>query len=190
MRRYFLATFIITLSFLVSVVAQEAVDLTSEGSQTPIGNLEKTPMLGHVVYSRQPDVQTIGQLKDEGFKMVLSLRFEDEPVGFDARKEVEKNGMAFQQISFYKGSINDMPRAVDAAAIDGISKLLSATANDGGKILMHCESGQRAAGALAAVLVKDYGYSKDEALEYAKKAGMTSKNVAAALDAYFNNLKK
>ncbi len=165
-------------------------DLISEGQQSPIGNLDKTPMLGHVVYSKQPDEATISKLKDEGFKMVISVRFEDEPVGFDAREAVEKNGMAFQQISFYKGSINDQPRAVDAEAIEQISELLSATAASGSKVLMHCQSGQRAAGALAAVLYKDYGFSKDQALDYASKAGMTSKNVAAALDEYMDNLKR
>ncbi len=183
--------FILT-SMLVSGIAsgQHMPDLTSEGNQSPIGNLEKTPMLGHVVYSRQPDAATIAKLKDEGFTMVLSVRYDDEPVGFDSHKEVEKHGLAFQQISFYKGSINDMPRAVDPEAIDEISKLLNATANGGGKLLLHCESGQRAAGALAAVLYKDHGYTKEDAIGYAEKAGMTSTNVAAALDAYFNSLER
>lgn len=181
--------FVLTSIFVSDIAnAQDIPDLTSEGSQAPIGNLEQIPMLGHVVYSRQPDAETIAKLKDQGFTMVLSVRYDDEPVGFDARKEVEKHGMAFQQISFYKGSINDTPRAVDPEAIDEISKLLNATA--GGKLLLHCESGQRAAGALAAVLYKDHGYTKENAIEYAEKAGMTSTNVAAALDAYFNTLER
>lgn len=180
----------ILASILASGIAsaQNTPALTSEGNQTPIGNLEKTSMFGHVVYSRQPDAATIAKLKDEGFTMVLSVRYDDEPVGFDARKEVEKHGLAFQQISFYKGSINDTPRSVDPEAIDEISKLLNATANGGGKLLMHCESGQRAAGAFAAVLYKDHGYTKQDAIGYAKKAGMTSNEVASALEVYFSNL--
>lgn len=190
MRQQFLAIILIAMSFSVSAGAQEMVDLTSEGIQTPIGNLDKTPMLGHVVYGRQPDASTIAQLKEDGFDTILSVRFDDEAVGFDSKSEVEKNGMVFQQISFYKGSINDRPRAVDAVAIDEISKLLSETATSGGKVLMHCESGQRAAGALAAVLFKDYGYAREDAIDYAKKAGMTSNNVSAALDEYFNSLEQ
>jgi len=168
----------------------EKVDLITEGNQAPIGNLEKTPMLGHVVYTRQPDEATIPLLKEQGIKLVLSVRFDDEPVGFDSRRVIEKNGMSFQQISFYKGSIKDQPRSVDAQAIEEISKLLSATAANDGKILLHCASGQRAAGALAAVLYKDYDYSKEEALDYATKAGMTSNNVAAALDQYMDQLSR
>lgn len=187
----FLSLLSITLWTLSFAVAQaQMTDLTTENHQAPIGNLDKTPQLGHVVYGRQPDAATIPMLKEQGINMVLSVRFDDEPVGFDSQKLVEKNGMSFQRISFYKGSINDQPRAVDADAIDEISKLLSATASSGGKVLLHCASGQRAAGALAAILVRDQGYSKEDALEYAAKAGMTSKGVAAALDKYFDGLNK
>lgn len=183
------ASLFTVLCFVSIANAQEqAIDLTSEKIQAPFGNLDKTPQLGHVVYSKQPDEATIEQLKEQGFTMVISARFDDEPVGFDARKAIEKNGMSFQHISFYKGSIKDRPRAVDAQAIDELSKLLSATASNGGKVLFHCQSGQRAAGALAAVLYKDHGYSKEQALEYGAKAGLTSKNVGAALDQYIDNL--
>lgn len=176
------------LSLSIATANAQSIDLTSEKTQTPFGNLDKTPQLGHVVYSRQPDEATIEQLKEQGFTMVISARFDDEPVGFDARKAIEKNGMSFQQISFYKGSIKDQPREVDAQAIDELSKLLSATAGSGGKVLFHCQSGQRAAGSLAAILYKDHGYTKEQALEYGAKAGLTSKNVGAALEQYIDNL--
>ena len=177
------------LCFVSFANAQEqTIDLTSEKTQVPFGNLDNTPQLGHVVYSRQPDEATIEQLKEQGFTMVISARFDDEPVGFDARKAIEKNGMSFQHISFYKGSIKDQPRAIDPKAIDELSKLLSATAGSDGKVLFHCQSGQRAAGALAAILYKDHGYSKEQVLEYGAKAGLTSKNVGAALGQYIDNL--
>lgn len=176
--------------FLDNMEVYPAVDLTSEQMQTPFGNLDKTPQLGHVVYGRQPDEATIPMLKEQGFDVVLSVRFDDEPVDFDAEKAIEENGMSFERISFYKGKLDDRPRAVDPMAIEEISKLLSSTAMNGQKVLLHCASGQRAAGALAAVLVRDYGYTKEDALEYAAKAGLTSKNVGAALDEYFDGLGK
>ncbi|MBT5072221.1 MAG: hypothetical protein HOJ34_11940 [Kordiimonadaceae bacterium] len=187
----FLSILIATFWMLSMGIAHaQTVDLTTEKHQAPIGNLTNTPQYGHVVYGVQPDEATIPMLKEQGINMVLSVRFGDEPVGFDSRKLVEKNGMSFQQISFYKGNLADRPRAVDANAIDEISKLLSATAASGGKVLLHCASGQRAAGALAAVLVRDYGYNREDALEYATKAGMTSKGVASALGQYFDGLNK
>lgn len=189
-KRFLTSLFILSAMLFMSIANAQTVDLTTENHQDPIGNLDKAPQLGHVVYGRQPDEATIPLLKDQGINMVISVRFDDEPVGFDSRQLVEKSGMSFQQISFYKGKLADRPRAVDATAIDEISKLLSATASSGGKVLLHCASGQRAAGALAAVLVRDYGYSREDALEYAQKAGMTSTGVASALDQYFDDLNK
>tara|TARA_R110002096_G_scaffold416576_2_gene619205 strand:+ start:13854 stop:14936 length:1083 start_codon:yes stop_codon:yes gene_type:complete len=176
--------------FLDSMEVDPAVDLTSEHMQTPFGNLDKTPQLGHVVYGRQPDEATIAMLNEQGIDFVLSARFDDEPVGFDSQKVLADNGISFKQVSFYKGKFDDRPRAVDPQAIDEISKILKETAISGQKVLFHCQSGQRAAGALAAVLVRDYGYSKENALAYAAKAGLTSKNVGAALDEYFAGLGK
>ena len=172
----------------MSLAHAQMTDLTTENHQDSIGNLTNTPQFGHVVYGVQPDEATIPMLKEQGINMVLSVRFDDEPVGFDSRELVEKNGMSFQQISFYKEKFSDRPRAVDANAIDEISKLLSATSSSGGKVLLHCASGQRAAGALAAILVRDQGYKREDALEYATRAGMTSKGVAAALVQYFDDL--
>ena len=179
------------ISFLAICTAQaQSADLTTEKEQMPFGNLEKTPHFGHIVYSRQPDEATIPLLKEQGIDVVLSVRFDDEPVGFDAQELIEKNGLLFKRISFYKGKYDDRPRAVDPQAIEEISKFLNMTAQSGQKVLMHCQSGQRAAGALAAILYRDHGYSKEDALGQAVKAGMTSKNVKAALDTYIDELKR
>jgi len=174
--------------FLDTMEIDPKVDLISRGMQTPFGNLDKTPQLGHVVYSRQPDEITISMLKEQGFDFVLSARFDDEPVGFDSRKILNDAGVPFKQISFYKGNLADRPRGIDPQAIKEISKILEKTALRGQKVLFHCQSGQRSAGALAAVLVRDYGHTTDDALLYAARAGLTSKGVIAALDEYFISL--
>jgi len=129
-------------------------------------------------------------MKDQGFNMVLSVRYDDEPVGFDSRKIVEENGMSFVQISYLKGSIKDKVRNVDDDAVAQIKQILEATAKSGGKILVHCASGQRAAASLGSILYGYYGYSKEEAREYSEKAGLTSENTAAIYDRYIDGLKK
>ena len=186
------STFLIKVhnEFLDTIEIDPVIDLISGSMQTPFGNLDKTPQLGHVVYSRQPDELTIPMLKEKGFDFVLSARFDDEPVGFDSKKLLEDHGVPFKQISFYGGNMSDRPRGIDAEAIDEISKILKDTALRGQKVLFHCQSGQRSAGALAAVLVKDYGYAPDDALVYAANAGLTSEGVIAALDEYFISLER
>jgi len=180
----------IALLVMINSVSAQNSPLIAEGSQTPFGNLDKTPMLGNVVYSKQPDENTIPMLKEKGFDLVLSVRFDDEPVGFDARKLIEKNGMSFVQVSYFKGSIKDQPRQVDDKAVEQIKQVLEGSLAGGGKILMHCQSGQRAAAALGSILYRDYGFSKEEARKYAEKAGLTSKNTGAAYDQYIDDLKR
>ena len=170
--------------------AQEEIDLTTVKEPVTIGNLENDAVLGHVTYSGQPDQETIPMLKGEGYDLVLSVKFDDEDVGFDEQQLVEQSGMEFRRISFYKGSYNDRPRAVDAGSIEEISKILSATAENGQKVLLHCGSAQRASGALAAVLVSNHGYSTTDAMNVAKEAGLTSQGVTAALDEYFKSLER
>lgn len=175
---------------IINCASAQNISLITEGSQTPFGNLDKTPMLGNVVYSRQPDENTIPMLKDKGFDLVLSVRFDDEPVGFNAREIIEQNGMSFVQISYFKGSIKDRPRQVDDQAVEQIKQVLESSLAKGDKILMHCQSGQRAAAALGSILYRDYGFSKEEARKYAEKAGLTSKNTGAVYDRYIDDIKR
>jgi protein tyrosine phosphatase (PTP) superfamily phosphohydrolase (DUF442 family) len=177
--------------FLLSgTVNGQNADLITEKHQAPFGNLDKTPYLGNVVYSRQPDAATIAMLKDQGFKMVLSVRYDDEPVGFDARKLIEKNGISFVQISYLKGSINDKERSVDDDAVTQIKQVIEAANAANSKILLHCASGQRAAATLGSILYRDYGFSQQEARKYVEKAGLTSKGTGAIYDKYISSIKK
>ena len=187
-----LAVVLVTIMVSFGTAYAQNVDLTSEKEQEPFGNLDKTPQLGHVVYGRQPDEATIPMLKERGFTHIVSVRYDDEPANFDARKVIEDNGMTFTQISYLKGSIKDpaSERTVDDASLTLIKNLLEETANNDGKVLLHCASGQRAAAALGSILYRDYGYSKDDARAYAEKAGLTSKNTGAIYDRYIEGLNK
>lgn len=182
-------TLICAFLMLGSISYAQKADLITEKHHTPFGNLDKTPMFGHVVYGRQPDAKTITMMKDQGFNMVLSVRYDDEPVGFDSRRIVEKNGMSFVQISYFKGSIKDKVRNVDDDAVAQIKQILEATAASGGKVLLHCASGQRAAASLGSILYGYYDHSKEDARNYAEKAGLTSKNTGAIYDRYIDGVK-
>lgn len=187
MKKILSALVTMILSFNMAYAQQEP-DLTTINEPLTVGNLKENPTLGHVTYSSQPDQETIPMLKEKGYDLVLSVKFDDEDVGFDEQQLVEGSGMEFRRVSFYKGSYNDRPRAVDANSIEEISKILRATAANGQKVLLHCGSGQRAAGALAGSLVIDHGYSTEDAMKVAGDAGLTSQNVTAALSEYFKSL--
>jgi protein tyrosine phosphatase (PTP) superfamily phosphohydrolase (DUF442 family) len=180
---------LISLLIVSSTHAQNLDHLVAEKEMAPFGNLKKTEFMGNIVYSEQPDEETIKTLKAKGFDMVVSVRYDDEKVSFDERDVVEKNGMSFVRVPFFKGSINDKVRNVDDAGIAELSKMLSMATQSGSKVFMHCESGQRASAAIGAVLARDYGYSKEQAIEAAAKAGLTSKNTGASFKRYLDDLK-
>lgn len=171
------------------VMAQSLSHLTSEKEVAPFGNLKKAAHMGNVVYSGQPDAATIKMLKDKGFNMIISVKYDDEKLDYNERKVVEENGMSFVQIPYFKGSINDKVRPVDDKGVAELSKTLSMATLSGSKVFMHCQSGQRAAAALGSMLARDYGYSKEAAMAAAAKAGLTSKGTGAAFELYLDGLK-
>ncbi|MDG1996132.1 MAG: hypothetical protein P8J14_06550 [Emcibacteraceae bacterium] len=174
---------------MVSAQAQNLDHLTVEKDFTPFGNIKKAQHVGNVVYAAQPDADTIKMLKEKGFDMVISVKYDDEKVGFDERKVVEENGMSFVRIPYFKGSIDDKVRNVDDAGIAELAKMLDMATLNGTKVFMHCQSGQRASAALGSLLARDYGYTKEQAMDIAAKAGLTSKNTGAAFERYLDDLK-
>lgn len=180
--------FVGVLMIATAASAQNLDHLTEEKQMEPFGNMKKAAYVGNVLYGGQPDEETIKMLKEKGFNMIISVKYDDEKVPFDQQKVVEENGMSFARIPYFKGSINDKVRNVDDAGIAELSKMLSDATKNGDKVFMHCQSGQRAAAALGSVLARDYGYSKEEAVSIAAKAGLTSKNTGAAFERYLDQL--
>ena len=166
---------IVTVAF-TNACAQNAeiaaTDRTLEGAHAPFGNLVKTPHLGNVVYAAQPDEATIKMLKDQGFDVVINLREFNEDLGFNEKKLIEDQGIAYKQIpyltapsfeaEFSNEALSRVKAAIDDAAIKGQ------------KVLLHCSHGQRAGSTLGMILYRDYGYTKEEAFKLATAAGMNS----------------
>ncbi|MCC3861113.1 hypothetical protein [Pseudemcibacter aquimaris] len=169
--------------------AQNLDHLTAKKEIEAFGNFSKVSQMGNIVYAGQPDADTIKILKEQGYDMVVSVKFDDEKVGYDERKVVEENGMSFVRIPFYEGSINDKVRTVSDNGVAELSKMLSQATLNGSKVFLHCGSGQRAAGALGSILARDYGYSKEAATKAAKDAGLTSEGVGKAMSTYLDGLK-
>lgn len=182
--------FALTAMMVANIASAQNLDhLTEEKQMEPFGNMKKASYVGNVLYGGQPDEETIKMLKEKGFNMIISVKYDDEKVAFDQQQIVEENGMSFARIPYFKGSINDKVRNVDDDGIAELSKMLSDATKSGQKVFMHCQSGQRAAAALGSVLARDYGYSKEQAMDIAAKAGLTSKNTGAAFERYLDQLK-
>ena len=113
--------------------------------------------------------------------MVINIRGESENEGFDERKAVEEQGIAYIQIPYMEG------RSINADAVEEILDLVTITGNNETKIMVHCTHSQRAGSLLGAALV-NAGYSREEANTIAKEAGMSSEFITKIHNDYLDTL--
>ena len=127
---------------------------------------------GDVLIGGQPSPATLRYLASEGVTTVVSTRGHAE-VSWDERATVEAFGMRFVHIPM------DYPilGITDAQ----IAALDSALASPGGRVLLHCNSGNRVAGLWGAWLADRRGVASADALRLAAQAGMG--NVRTAVEA-------
>ncbi|MDG1708866.1 MAG: hypothetical protein P8H03_08890 [Emcibacteraceae bacterium] len=174
---------IVSALFVVVTAFAQSPDLTVKGDQKAFGNLKVVSQYGHVVFADQPDKATVGMMKDQGIGLVLSIRGEAEDEGFDERKALEEQGIPFIQIPYMKG------RGIDLAAMDEILSIVNAAGENGTKMMLHCTHSQRAGSFLSAVLYRDYGVSKEDAMKMGNDAGLTSEFLAKMNSEFLDTLK-
>jgi len=114
--------------------------------------------------SGQPAASDWRALADAGVRTVITLRTAKEMQGRDQRAEVEAARMRYLELPI------DGAAAVNPDNARALSQLLRA---QDGPVLLHCASGNRVGGLLALAAAQD-GASVEEALDYGRRAGMTS----------------
>ena len=110
------------------------------------------------------------QLKALGFKTVIDLRTEAEGTGAEAAR-VREQGLRYVAVPV-------TPATLTAKDVETVAAIL----DDAGAepVLLHCASGNRAGGLLAAALARK-GKSLDEAEAEGVKAGLTSAGMKEAV---------
>lgn len=169
--------------FFTSASFAQTPSLSVKGEQEKFGNHQVISQYGHVVFADQPDEATVGMFKDQGIGLVLSIRRLSEDEGFDERKAVEAEGIPFIQIPYMKG------RGIDLAAMDEILSVVNAAGANGTKMMLHCTHSQRAGSFLSAVLYRDHGFSKEEAMKIAADAGLKSEFLSKIHSEFLDTLK-
>ena len=130
---------------------------------------------GLFILPGSPDASTLASMRSLGITHVINLRH---PAEGDFSLEVSSvriGGGAylscpmdreptFPELDSFRSQISGLPPAA--------------------KVLVHCATGNRAAGALFAYWVMDRGMSEGEALALARKAGLRNSATEAAVRAY------
>jgi uncharacterized protein (TIGR01244 family) len=124
---------------------------------------------GRLMFSAQPDENTIQELADSGMTTVINFRRDIEMekyVPFDEAEAIAGTGASYVHIPL-GGGINDEP-GYDPEDVDRLAAVLESAKGD---VLLHCASGGRARTIWTAYLVKYEGLSEAEAITRAQKVG-------------------
>ena len=130
---------------------------------------------GFLVLQGEPDAATFQALKAAGVTAVVNFRTDTE-----GPFETEAHATGLAGAGYTRCPLEREP---SDAALDAARKTLRELPR-GGVVLLHCASGNRAAGALYAFLALDRGFAPAKALAVAKEAGLHSPATEAVVTRY------
>jgi protein tyrosine phosphatase (PTP) superfamily phosphohydrolase (DUF442 family) len=106
------------------------------------------PTAGNLLVAGQPSPDGLRAFAESGGTTVVAFRTQREMdrLGFDQAQLLEELGLRYEQVDTRSSTLGD-------EHADAVARAMAS----GGKILLHCGSGSRAAGALAAYRVKHEG---------------------------------
>lgn len=154
------ALLLLSLSLLTACGTSHS---TLEPERQQIRGMENASLVGDLLIGGQPTQESLDRLAREGYRSVVSVRSEDE-IDWDEQRHVEATGMSFQRI--------EMSNPVNEITDDEVEAFARFMDEREGPALLHCGSGNRAAGLWAAWLIEYEGVEPEDAIHLAKKAGM------------------
>lgn len=164
---------LISCAFLVACVHQTNIRKDNLSKDFPFYNINN-----RIILSGTPDGESLNELKKRGVTRVIDLRSPQEATGFHVTvKEAE---LTYHNVPFFNEN------GINAESIAKIEKLVAENPNT--QLLVHCASGNRAASWLAIHMNQEHGRSKDESLELAKQAGLTSPKLTEITKTYMDKL--
>jgi len=137
-----------------------------------IGGMANATLAGDLLIGSQPTEQTLQELADAGYRSILTVRAPGE-IDWDEQAKANEFGLTFNRI--------EMPNPVNEITDLQLEAFARFMENRNGPALLHCGSGNRAAGLWAAWLIEYEGVDVKDALELARKAGMRD-SIAAAVE--------
>ncbi len=147
-----------------------------------IGKNLKAKNFETIYFSGQPDNEDLLALKEQGFETIINLRKSSEYDEVSEAKLSKELGFHYKQIPF-DGRTDQLTDEF----ISSVTKVVM-DQRDKGKILIHCGSGNRVALWVGGHFAKDHKYSAKDAIEMAKKMGLTSAGLEKKLKVYLQKI--
>ena len=163
---------------LVPIVATAGDTLgpSDVNGPTSWGKAQSVMSIKHLYLAGQPDQVGLEAAAAAGVEVMVDLRGPSE-AKWDEGEAVEGLGLTYHNVPVSRGS--------DTFSRDAMERIEEIVAEHRGqKILLHCSTGNRAAGWLATHLVTRHGLETDAAVEVARKAGMSKPKIESRVRNY------
>ena len=154
---------LILFSTLAMLAACQTSKSTLEPRAIEIDGMGNAAAVDDLLIGGQPNEESLEKLAREGYRSVLTVRGEGE-IDWDEQGRVEAFGMSFHRI--------DMSNPVNEITNDQVDAFARFMEQRAGPALVHCGSGNRAAGLWAAWLIEYQGVELEDAIRFAEAAGM------------------
>jgi uncharacterized protein (TIGR01244 family) len=128
-----------------------------------------TSVGARVLIAGQPTPEGLANARDAGVKLVINLR-PDYEQGFDEGAIVQGLGMAYVSVPITEKGLTDQKVASFIDAVRAAKEAPGGT----DRLLVHCQSGNRAAALWAMYEIADGKMNPEEAVARARKAGLKS----------------
>jgi len=160
--------FLFTFAFLVLVLSASEV-IPQNLSVEKIEGISNMFRFEKMYLCGQPNLETLEWLKGQGVDLVVNLRTKSEndefsQAAFNEEKTVGKLGMAYISIPVGGSS---------AYSVENLDKFIKALSTSYNKVLVHCRGCGRVTHFMMAYLVKEKGYSVDDAVSVGKQLTFT-----------------
>jgi uncharacterized protein (TIGR01244 family) len=130
-----------------------------------LGSTARVHELEGALLASQPSAADLGLARERGVRTVITLRREDESIGYDERAEAQRLGVAWVSLPWAA------PEELTDELFGEARRLLRET---GRPLLLHCGSGNRVAAVWLPWRVLDDGVPLESALAEARAIGLAS----------------
>lgn len=166
--KFQLSTLIVALILITHISFGAILNTEIDKSFTTVEKIDSIPHFyksNNLFFSRQPNLQTLELVKNEGVDVVINLRSDEEmedfaKTSFCEKSVVKKLGMDYISIPI-EGPVSYTP--------ENLEKLAKALDQPSKKFLIHCASCGRVSHFVVAYLIKYKNYSFQEATDFGKQ---------------------
>jgi protein tyrosine phosphatase (PTP) superfamily phosphohydrolase (DUF442 family) len=169
---------IAALTILLTGCASHAVTPGDTTGPETWGASDNVTHIENLYFSGQVDIESLQMARMQGVTTIINSRYPSE-MDWDEKSAAENLGLEYISIPISKTSDTFDPQTI--ARIDTM-----VGERKGQKILMHCSSGNRVAAWYAIHLVDKQNMKDDEAIDVARRNGLTREGMESRVHNYLD----